>query len=43
MAAFQAKDGLQARLVPGPSLERGHAFSIKAHPKEPKLIYCFGK
>ena len=43
MCDFLASDGLQARLVPGPSLERGHALSVKAHPKEPKLIYCFGK
>ena len=43
MCDFLASDGLQARLVPGPSLERGHALAIKAHPKEPKLIYCFGK
>ena len=43
MCDFLASDGLQARLVPGPSLERGHSISVKAHPKEPKLIYCFGK
>ncbi|KAH8047709.1 hypothetical protein JL722_12970 [Aureococcus anophagefferens] len=24
-------------------MERGHALNLYAHPKEPKLVYCFGK
>ena len=34
---------LVRRFVPGPSVERGHALNIYCHPKEPKLIYGFGK
>mmetsp|Transcript_2155 Transcript_2155/g.6584 ORF Transcript_2155/g.6584 Transcript_2155/m.6584 type:complete len:636 (+) Transcript_2155:548-2455(+) len=43
MCDFLAADGLKSRLVPGPSTERGHALPLRAHPKEPKLCYAFGK
>lgn len=43
MALFVSSPMLSKRLVPGPSMERGHALNIYAHPKEPKLVYPFGK
>ncbi|KAH8047688.1 hypothetical protein JL722_12949 [Aureococcus anophagefferens] len=43
MAVFLSNDALVGRLVPGPTMERGHALNLYAHPKEPKLVYCFGK
>lgn len=43
MALFMADTRLAKRLVPGPVLERGHALNLYAHPKEPRLIYGFGK
>ena len=42
MAAVTAV-AVVGRLVPGPTMERGHALNLYAHPKEPKLVYCFGK
>ncbi|KAJ1455293.1 hypothetical protein M885DRAFT_464553 [Pelagophyceae sp. CCMP2097] len=43
MAVFLSDARLQKRLVPGPLVERGHGLNLYAHPKEPKLVYGFGK
>mmetsp|Transcript_28316 Transcript_28316/g.84777 ORF Transcript_28316/g.84777 Transcript_28316/m.84777 type:complete len:609 (+) Transcript_28316:152-1978(+) len=43
MCDFLACSALKGRLVPGPSMERGHALNVHAHPKEKKLVYPFGK
>ena len=43
MSSYLASPLLEKRYVPGPSMERGHALNIYCHPKEPKLIYGFGK
>ncbi|KAJ8605356.1 hypothetical protein CTAYLR_002341 [Chrysophaeum taylorii] len=43
MATFLESPKLLSRYVPGPSMERGHALNLYAHPSEARLIYPFAK